>query len=94
VSDISAFKTIFDTIYKPLEPGSAAEAFERERARFANLPFDLEEINRVRAFRAWKIANKRLMDMRDGITAVPMFEIDPPASLDTHRKLQALKAKR
>ncbi len=65
---------------EPILPGSEEERFARHRHQFAfnvldeesqieelinPAPFDLEDLNRIRGFVAWKIYNKEQMDDHD-----------------------------
>ena len=89
MKDKPKITSLYESLYKPVKPGSNEEAFLRLRARFRGKVFDLEETNRIRGFRAWKISNKRLMNERDGITETPPPKVDPPLSLEAYRKQRA-----
>lgn len=46
---------------RPIEPGSDEERFARHRCRFLKLPFDLAELNRLRAYSAFRVWHHHAM---------------------------------
>ena len=58
--DVTAFEPP-----SPILAGSDEERFERHRHRFLGLPFDLDELNHLRAYAAFKVWHHRAMQERD-----------------------------
>ena len=49
----------------PIIEGTIEAEHERQKSRFLDLPYDLDAINRTRAWVAFKNRNHRLMTERD-----------------------------
>jgi hypothetical protein len=71
--------------FKPIKAGSEEERFEKHRARFHGVPFDLEEINHQRAYNAFKAWHQKELDKRDGIvrSPSPLPQVEPVCEQST-----------
>jgi hypothetical protein len=70
-------------------PGSEEERFARHRARFAGLDFDLEELNRIRGWVAFKKYNHDLWEYQEALKRLPA---DHAATAEKQAHQEALPA--
>ena len=61
----------------PILAGSDEERFARHRHRFLGLPFDLNAVNRTRAYVAFKAWHHRLLEERTSSEGHPQNRVRP-----------------